>query len=55
VRPLDLKRILRDHDGLLARLELSFALERPKIVRPVPRPRPPATSTAAAPPQKPKL
>ncbi len=45
-KPFDLKRLTRDRDGFVARLELAFALERrPPLV--APRPPPPAEADTA--------
>lgn len=46
--PFDMRAILRDPEGLLSRLELAFALGRPKrILAPV---RPPSPEPSAPPP-----
>lgn len=38
-KPFDLKKLAKDRDGFVARLELAFALERPKpLVAPPPPP-----------------
>lgn len=36
VKPFDARRLFEDKDGLVARLELAFALARPKPLRPPP-------------------
>ena len=46
VKPFDVRRLFQDRDNLVARLELAFALERRKPLRPPPPPAEPSTAEA---------
>lgn len=54
LKPFDLKRILKDRDALVARIELALALDRPQklMVPPAPHDKPavvdPSTATPPA-------
>ncbi|HSI04041.1 MAG: hypothetical protein ACAI38_20795 [Myxococcota bacterium] len=45
-KPFDVRRLFQDRDDFIARLELAFALERRKPLRPPPAPPEPPTAEA---------